>query len=744
MIPTSYLHRLLLVPFFTLGTLLLQAQHIPGSRRIPLSPTIVTPAQAIQQPGTARKDTVPVSHATVSQPPAEDSSAPKLIEILHADKMLQLNKDSATQLLKLIGHVKLKQATTYFDADSLLLNQKSNELEAFGHVHINDNDSIHINSDYLKYFATTRKATFRKNVRLTDGKGILTTDVLDYDVNTKIGIYTTGGKVVNGATVLTSDEGLYYGDTKDIYFKKNVRLLDPAYTMATDTLLYNTESKRATFVAPTTINDGKSIIHTSDGYYDMQDGYAFFGKRPTIQDSTGTVTANTIAYDKVSGAGEALGNVVYKDTAQGMGLVANHVFFNREKKNMLATQKPVMILKQGKDSLYVAADTLYTGLVRDLYRFRQDISRFRQDTTTTISFNTPAIADSSKLRPAAPKDSLPPGLIKKALAIADSLRKKAPAAKPMSPKELARIQDSVRTAIHMATLTKDSVDREALYNKLLNTSPITRDSLHIDSLRKEALKTIAASKVPSHIDSARHEAVHALAAARDSSRLDSLRRLVLATPASTRGAHHKASRPLAYYGPPDSLVNDTTRRFIIGFHHVRIYSDSMQAKSDSLYYSDLDSIFTFYHEPVFWANHSQITGDTMQLFTKNQKPEHLYAFFNGIIINKVDSDFYNQIEGRTINGYFKDGAIDFMRAKGNAQSVYYAQDDSLRYLGVNKAEADAIDLYFQKRELYKVVFRQTVKGTSSPLRQAHPEQLKLHSFKWLEALRPKTREELFR
>jgi hypothetical protein len=206
-----------------------------------------------------------------------------------------------------------------------------------------------------------------------------------------------------------------------------------------------------------------------------------------------------------------------------------------------------------------------------------------------------------------------------------------------------------------------------------------------------------------------------------------------------------SSARLAVEESTDSLTpgQDSTLRFMIGFHHVRVFSDSLQAKSDSLFYSDVDSVFQFFTKPVVWANHSQISGDTMYLYTKHQAPARLFVFNSGFIINKVSKDFYNQIQSRTINGYFKDGAIDYMRSKGNAHSIYFAQNDSLQFLGLSLDQADAIDLYFLKRELNKVVYRNGVTGTTIPMGQIQIEQTRLPGFRWMEALRPKSKEELF-
>jgi hypothetical protein len=188
--------------------------------------------------------------------------------------------------------------------------------------------------------------------------------------------------------------------------------------------------------------------------------------------------------------------------------------------------------------------------------------------------------------------------------------------------------------------------------------------------------------------------------------------------------------------------NDSTDRYFQAWHHVRIFSDSMQAVSDSLWYSGKDSIFRLYRDPVMWASKSQITGDTIYLYTKNKNPDRLYVFENGFAINLSDSNMYNQIKGNRLNGYFKNGEIDYMRAQGNAESIYYVKDDKNYLVGINNATSDIIDMRFKNKELNKVVFISDVTGTLYPIRKATEENKYLRGFKWLEDRRPKTKFEL--
>ena len=87
--------------------------------------------------------------------------------------------------------------------------------------------------------------------------------------------------------------------------------------------------------------------------------------------------------------------------------------------------------------------------------------------------------------------------------------------------------------------------------------------------------------------------------------------------------------------------------------------------------------------------------------------------------------------------------MDYIRAKGNAESIYYAQDEGNKYIGVNKATSDIIDMYFEEKKPQKVVFRSNLQGTTYPMRQVNHDELRLRGFKWLDNLRPKSKYDLF-
>jgi lipopolysaccharide export system protein LptA len=603
--------------------------------------------------------------------PPQNNDTLRIITIIQGNSLRLVNIDSVTSLQTIAGNVILKEGLTLFYCDSAAINQRTNIMEAFGHIHINQNDSIHTYSQYLKYVGADRMAFLKKDVRLTDNKGTLYTQELEYDLKTSIGKYYNGGRVVNGKTILTSTEGVYYADTKDVYFKKNVHLTDPKYEIQNDTLLYNTQTQITSWNTPSIIKSKNGgDIYSSNGTYDLKNGKAFFGNRTIIQDSTRTYVADNSAYDEKSGIAQLEGNAIIKDSVNGYTILGGQIYLDKNSNSFLATRKPVLIFKgEGNDSTFVAGDTLFSGIERrDSLGRKISVKKDTLKTETVVNV----------------RDSLP------------------------SKQERKAVVDS-------EFLVKNNVSKDSLLTK--KTDSLTRNSLVQSNQLKDTVNTrrVDSSLVRQNIP-------------------DSImagKQLVLQKDTSKKTT-------------TINIAKDTAIRYFIAFHHVRIFNDSLQAVCDSLYYSSEDSVFRLFQEPLVFSNKSQISGDTIYLYTKNKKADRLYVFENGIIINKTSEKMYNQFAGRTLNGYFKDGELDYMRAKGSpAESVFYPQDEDSSYIGMNRSKGDVIDIYFLDRAVNKVKFINSVDGTLFPIRHVPEDQKYLKNYKWLDKRRPKSKLELF-
>ena len=770
--------------------------------------------------------------------PGNDSV--KVIDILSDDKYHFNQIDSVNSTTTLVGHVGIRQEKTTIYCDSLIMFPHQNYIECFGKVHINDNDSVNIFSDYMKYQVDTRMVYFQKNVRLTDGKGILTTDELNYDLNRHVGTYTNGGRIVNKESVLTSQRGVYYEDTKDIHFYDNVVLRDPQYDLSADSLLYNTQTQVSTFITETLIQFKDSThrtVRTRSGFYDLKNRRAEFGRRPVMTEGSQRLTGDSVRVDDSTGLATAIGNATYTDTAQGIRLLAGKMVNNKKKNTFFATFRPLMAIKQDKDSLYITADTLESRRLVDFeadqkrLAYQDSVHRIYIDSLEKVaadSLHNLALARAAKdslahatgadttknMQVTDLSDSLGPGVAdslgrlgldslhrtrgisrgsprqigrivdtvgKKPIGDSDLLR-----LNPPTPKQLRQQQKARKKAARQARKDSISDARERIREQADSAKARQKrldDSLRIrqqdiadsiqgvkakerarkravaDSIRQAAIND--SLKVVARADSLHHAAL-----------LDSLERVGLTDSANAirrsdslkaaarirRPPPRNSFEPLLPGQEADSIgrlpTTDTTLRYVIGYHHVRIYSDSLQAVADSLYYSSKDSIFRLYYNPIAWGSGNyQVTGDTMYVYTKNKKAERLYVFENALAVNKVGRQFYNQLKGTTINVIFKGGDIDYIRAKGNSESIYYVADDKKAFTGVNKAHADIIDMLFAPKydstgkpdgkELNRVVLRNDAEGTMYPFKHVVFEDMVLRGFRWHEDLRPKSKQQLF-
>jgi hypothetical protein len=179
------------------------------------------------------------------------------------------------------------------------------------------------------------------------------------------------------------------------------------------------------------------------------------------------------------------------------------------------------------------------------------------------------------------------------------------------------------------------------------------------------------------------------------------------------------------------------------FHHVKVYSDSLQASCDSLFYALSDSTIRLLSNPIIWSNNNQITGDTIYMFLNNRKPEQLLVFENAFAINRVDTTkYFNQLKGNKLTAWFEDGALVKMKTKGGAENIYFALDEEKKFVGINYSTAQSIEVNFENNEVSKVIFINQLNGKMSPLGQTKNEELKIKGFKWLEDLRPKNKYEI--
>ncbi len=287
------------------------------------------------------------------------AEAQKKVKIKHADEGRR-GKRGEDRYERLIGNVIFVQNTTTIYCDSAHFFKSKNNVEAYGHIHITEGDSVDITGTRLEYDGNTKIAKLRNNVVFTKlATATLYTDHLDYSRPANLAKYFNGGKLVDSVNVLTSAKGYYNVTSNLASFKRNVKVVNPDYTMTADSLQYNSRTKIIYFVTETTVvNKDTSTFVYQKGQYNTTT------KKSDVKSGTGESQDYSISgldydYDGVREIGKVRGNVVmtYKKEnliirgqasdyykARGITKVFNNAF--------------VAKVTDDNDTLYLTADTL--------------------------------------------------------------------------------------------------------------------------------------------------------------------------------------------------------------------------------------------------------------------------------------------------------------------------------------------------------------------------------------------------
>jgi len=208
----------------------------------------------------------------------------------------------------------------------------------------------------------------------------------------------------------------------------------------------------------------------------------------------------------------------------------------------------------------------------------------------------------------------------------------------------------------------------------------------------------------------------------------------------------KNARQIVEYIADTTDADTSDPRYFIGYHHVKIFSDSMQGVCDSISYSQVDSVIRMMIDPVAWSRTSQITGDTILMYMDSSELRRIYVPNNAFMISESGpprAQLWDQVQGKTLTGNLKNNTITDMLVRPEAQAIYYAKDDNGAYIGVNDATSERMRILFKDQAIYRIIFETDVKQKMTPLDQADLPNMKLSRYQWHINRRPKSLAELF-
>lgn len=286
-----------------------------------------------------------------------DSTNERYVYLLHADETRfdqRLNPDAQI----LVGDVVFRHDSMYMYCDSALFYEASNSLDAYGHVKMNQGDTLFLYGDRLHYNGDEMLAKVRENVVMIDKQMTLTTDSLNYDRTINLGYYFNWGTVEDTLNVLTSEWGEYDTQTNDAVFNYEVTLTNPNFVLTSDTLCYNTQTQVATIVGPSDIRSDQNHIFSTLGRYFTATGEAHLLNRSVLTNDDKRLVGDSIYYDRNSGFGEAFDHVEMDDFGGKTRLTGDYTYYNELEDSAYATRRAVAIDYSQGDSMFIHGDTL--------------------------------------------------------------------------------------------------------------------------------------------------------------------------------------------------------------------------------------------------------------------------------------------------------------------------------------------------------------------------------------------------
>lgn len=701
--------------------------------------------------------------------------------VVYADK---LHYTESNQQALLTGNVRMvdQQATLTTDYLTYNLRTKVGSYYGGGTI-INGTDTL--TSDKGFYFENSQDAYFREDVIVQSKGALIFTDSMRYNTASKMTYFYGPTNIKSDNGNLYTENGDYNTESEQARFGKNNLYTEGSKFFRGDSLYYDglTGNGRAV----------KNVV-----FVDTAQQTVMYSQLGTYDKATQTTLMTQNAYI-VLATDDSTNNDSTSNNSDTLNLAVDTVTMSQEENSLLETdvgQNPSdtsQSVKNGsidlpesnkKDSTYMTADTLISRVIplkdfiplnlklgKEDDTLEEEVEEYEQmdyGEGNSIISRQPDGADSldfvedeaDSTRSIIGRDSSKTILSTDSLVgdttQVDSVKKQLAA--PVAASDSLRI-DSLEKGLNTDSAAVDST----LGKKDLSRSERRAIRKLERQKEKEAkrLKKAAADSIKqaeknqeksSTIDSVKAQITDlqptdSLGLADSTAMtIDSLvaQDSSLNAPAlSTADSILNDATERALSGRTDSLQTDTAEtRVVLAFHNVKIFKSDLQAIADSAYYSYADSIIRCYGDPLIWSQGSQLTADSVYMLLKDQRMENVLFDRNAFIVNtELDSTKFNQIKGRKITGYFENGELDRIYVDGNAESIYYTVEDSIR-TGMLRSLSSRIKVNFENQQMSTVTSIRKVENVYYPIGMIPRDLEILEGFIWKPELRPKSKEEI--
>ena len=631
---------------------------------------------------------------------AQQQDEDSKVRLISAQSAQLIEKDGES-FRKVVGPARFLHNKTYLLCDTALWNVNTNIIDATGHVRIIQ-DKTQLSSETLQYVVDDNMAKFRGSlVQLEDkDKNTLRTRYLDYNTKDSVAIFQDGGAMRDkDGQVIESLYGTYDSKAGLFVFNDQVNMYMDTTFVKTSRLEYRSNLSTAYFGFGTDMWQDDKMLSANDGWYNREQELFMFRRKVHLLTRDQETWSDSLYYYRDRNDVDMLGNVEIMDTTRNVYALAGRFEYSDSLSQVRMTREPAVMSiseENGKvDTLYLGSDVLLYRAIRKC-DIPEEWTKASEKRLSDIA-GDPVMEYRRKAAEAAAK-------------AAEEAAMKDPNRPPIKTQE----QKGKKPGTPPEAGKPESKPKPAEQPK-----------------PEDRPKPAATDSIPAPMPKADTMAAGTSAPADT----------VAPAPAVTDTVGTAAV-------PEDTLAKeppkDTTKvAFIWGSKHVRLFRKDMQMASDSLSYTDLDSLVRLYQEPVFYnEGNRQYASDSIYMVIKNRQMQKAHLLSNAFITIQEDPKSYDQIRGTEMVAYFDStSALTRFDALGGASSIFFlVEQDALAT--VNKVDAKMIYATFSGGEIERMYYYDNPKNDGYPSVQLPEEERTLKGFRWDPDRRPASPEDV--
>ncbi len=656
-----------------------------------------------------------------------------LLTLLNAEYARVFERPGHREYREVKGPATFLHNGAYMFCDSAIWNVSFNQVEAYQNVKLVQKKTV-LKSDNVIYYADDNLARFRGDlVEVYDkDKNTLRTRYLDYNTEDSTAKFTFGGAMrTSKGEIIESDRGTYDGKTGICRFEDNVEMFTDSLFIKTNSLDYDTNENKAYFGKKTQMWKRDIYLRGEYGWYAQDSGVVYFDTDVYMSNPDYEGWCDTLYYWQHSRNGRMRKNVELLDSLHKMYFVSDAANMSFDTVNNLYARlfmDPASIYVGENtdnqiDTLFSRADTMlfYTQRACDI---SEELKKDSEEARKQVNFDAIGEADKKaaekkEQEKKAAIEKLPEYIAyKKRQEIAEKKRQDSIAAAQAKAEKDSLAAVAALAAADSLKALSDTPDvpaeKFAAIDSVQPQEPVLPDIQAAEPVAEETPPAVS-EELP---------AADSLLSAQDS----------LMAPSDSLSAE-----------TPEAAADTTKLRFIKGYRNARIYRTDIQARADSIYFSQLDTLLRMYLDPVIWNdNRHQLTSEEVVMQMKDNSFDRANLHGNAMIISQEDSVHFDQIKSTEMLGYFNsDNTLRRFDALGGVNAMFYMQEDSVITI-LNSKQAQFMMVTMKNGTAERIKYYESVNSDAYPVYNLPKDKQRLKGFKWREDEQPKSRFDITR